>query len=155
DDPADIIDTMVLGGFVAGTQPFARAARLQRVRADAPLIPEGIVPTRVARDGGFHSRLAAGDGWVLQAERWTDGLAYVLVVAVSEDRARSVLDDATKGAVEEDDRGDEATEISFWHFRQCGSGRRVGRSVDTPSWNEIRGNYPGAAAGALDNLMGV
>ena len=39
DDPADVIDALALGRFVAGIEPAARSLRLNRVRADAPLLP--------------------------------------------------------------------------------------------------------------------
>ena len=39
DDPADAIDALFLGEFVAGRFPVARTARLPRTRDDARLLP--------------------------------------------------------------------------------------------------------------------
>ena len=46
DDPADAIDAILLGRFVAGTQPVARTLEVARVRADA-IEPELVDDTRV------------------------------------------------------------------------------------------------------------
>ncbi len=45
DDPADAIDALFLGEFVAGRFPVSRTLRLPRARADARLIPSGVEAT--------------------------------------------------------------------------------------------------------------
>lgn len=115
DSPGDVLDALILGEFVAGTQPHARLARLCRVRADAQLLPAGVEPIRVVSDRGVRSHLAAGKGWTLRASRWKDGVAHLTVTAVDEETARRVLAEATTGAVEPARPVQEAVAIGFWH----------------------------------------
>src|SRR5690349_2477093 len=100
DEPADAIDALLLGGFVAGTHPASRSQRLRRTRADAPLLPAGVSPVRQARDGGRHARLAVGDGWIVRSVRWRNGTAIVTVIAESDELAEATLAAAIVDAVE-------------------------------------------------------
>ncbi len=154
DSPADVIDAMLLGGFVAGTLPASRSVRLQSVRADAPLLPAGVATTLEARDAGRHSRLAVGDGWVLRSIRFSDGNALLTVVADSDARAGTILDAAVVDAVEPAPPDDEAARIAFWHLARCGASNTE-RSIAIQPWAAIRKNYSAVVAGALDRLMAL
>src|SRR2546428_14005949 len=99
DDPADVIDAMLLGRFVAGELPVSRSSRLDRVRPDARLLPSGVAACREAHANGRHARLAVGDGWALKATRWSDASAYLTVTALSDELAEAVLRDAVIDAV--------------------------------------------------------
>jgi hypothetical protein len=65
DSLSDVIDVLALEVFAAGQQPYARTARLERVRPDAPLRPPGASvlragPRRRRRDRtGLRRRLDA------------------------------------------------------------------------------------------------
>jgi hypothetical protein len=152
DEPADAIDALLLGGFVAGSHPAARSLRLKRTRADARLLPPDVVPVREARESWRHARLSAGDGWLLRTVRWRDGSADLTVTAVSDELAEAVLAAAAAGAVEEADPYAGMSAVTFWYLGPRGP---VGsaRSVDIRPWDEIRANYSAPVAAAFDRLM--
>src|SRR5919206_4433804 len=77
DTPADVVDALALGEFTSGRQPWARSLRIDRVRADAPLVVPGARVIRSAHEEGRYAHLAAGDGWTLHAVRWRNRAAYV------------------------------------------------------------------------------
>ena len=139
DTPADAIDAMLLGGFVAGTFPASRSLRLRSVRPDASLLPAGIAPAREARQTGRHARLAFGDDWVLRSIRWPDGTALLTAVAASDARAEAILVAATIDAVEPDAPDDEAARLAFWHMGRCG-GTNSTRSIAIRPWSAIAEN---------------
>jgi hypothetical protein len=47
---------------------------------------------------------------------------------------------------------DQTVPISFWSYGSCGPGE-TSRSIDVPTWPDIRGNYPARVAGQLERLM--
>jgi len=155
DDPADVLDAVLLGSFVAGIHPAARWVRLERVRPDAALLPPGITASRVAEGNGVRSRLAEGPGWTLRAVRWQDACALVTVVADTEQLAASVLAQAVKGACEPEHDDGATISTAFWHRACDGRVRRNSRDLAAVSWSQIRGNYPAAAAGALERTMAI
>ena len=154
DSLADVLDALVLSHFVSGTQPWARTKRLDRVKADAPLLPPGAQPARVVVGDGGEARLALGEGWTLRSVRWRGGGAEVSVTAVSDELARSVLEQATTDAVEPPAPEEDSVEIGFWNLTQHGP-RRRSRQIEAATWPEIRGNYTARAARAIDSLVGI
>jgi len=154
DDPVDIVETMLLGPFVAGELPVARDLELPRVRPGATLLPPGVAPIREARAYGRHAVLGAGEGWLLRSVRFNDGRARVAAVATDAALADAVLRDATLDAVEPAPPADEAAIIRFWHHARCGA-TSTSRSLAIEPWRAIRCNYAGAAAGALDRVMRI
>jgi hypothetical protein len=154
DEPADAIDAMLLGGFVAGEFPFARAARLRRTRVDASLLPPGLTPLREARTPYRHTRLGAGEGWLLKSTRWNDGTAYVSVTAATADLAAAILAEATSDAVDtaSPDANADAASVTFWHVGRRGP-QSIDRTIEVQAWDDIRANYSGSVAGAFDKLM--
>jgi hypothetical protein len=154
DSLADVLDALVLSHFVSGAQPWARTKRLDRVKADASLLPPGARPARVVVGDGGESRLALGEGWTLRSVRWRGGGAEVSVTAVSDELARSVLEQATTDAVEPPTPEDETVEIGFWNLTQHGP-RRRSRQIDASTWPEIRANYTARAATAIDELVRI
>ena len=153
--PGDVIDVLALGGFVAGTQPWARSTRLQRVRADARLLPPGVEPARSWADDRSASHLALGDGWTLGARRWRDRTADVVVTATSDGLAREVLARAVDGAVDPRTHHDTTVPIGFWHRDARRGASRVERAMTATRWPGIRRNYAARAAAALDQLMAI
>ena len=89
----------------------------------------------------------------MRAVRWRGGGADISVIAVSDEVARTVLEQATQDAVEPPAPEDETVEIGFWNLTQHGP-RRRSRQIEAPPWAEIRTNYTGAAATAIDTLVG-
>lgn len=155
DGPEDVIDVLALGPFVAGEQPAARSAWLQRIPREAALLPPGVTPIRVADAPGSRSVLAEGDGWTMRSVWWSDGSAKVLVVARDTELASHVLAQATADAPDAVPDADHAVPVEFWH-RQCnGSSRRASRDIAISHWSEIRRNYSAGPAAALDQLMAV
>jgi len=154
DDPADVIDAVLLGPFIAGRQPVSRSARLERVRVDARLLPAGVTPCRVAAGGNRRSTLAEGAGWTLRSVRWNDACATVTVVAETDEVAASVLADAIDGACDPVAQ-DESIPIAFWHRTCDGRARRNSRDLAAVHWPDIRVNYPAAAAQGLERVMAV
>ncbi|MEU8194136.1 DUF5925 domain-containing protein [Microbispora amethystogenes] len=154
DTPADVIDALALSPFATGEQPWSRTTNLSRVRADAPLTAEGGRLLRVAQHtDGYETRLFAGEGWTLRVVRNLNRSAMLTATAVSEELAGTVLEQATKGAEEEPPGGDHVR-MGFWWSSGHGP-RRSAKPITTSSWQEIRRNYPAAAAGRLDALMAV
>ena len=153
DEPAEVLATLALREFLAGAQPFALSAQLQRVRRDASLLPPDAQGLRRACQSDKRSALAEGDGWTLLATRFNDASARLTVTATSEELGRSVLLAATDGAQEPLPPADEATSIGFWHLSPHGPSLNV-RSIATTPWADISRNYSAAVASALDRLMG-
>lgn len=154
DSLVDTLDALLLTQFVTGAQPFARTKRLDRIRADATLLPPGATPVRMATGSGADSHIAIGDGWTLRAVRWTSGGGEVSVTAVSDDLARSVLELATNDAAAPPEAEDERVEIGFWHLTLHGPRRRA-RPIAASRWPEIKPNYSSTAAEAIDRLVGL
>ncbi|XRQ04802.1 DUF5925 domain-containing protein [Actinomadura welshii] len=152
--PADVMDVLSLRPFASGEQPWSRSTRLEHVRADAPLRPEGALLVRVAHEKGKESVLAEGDGWTLLTNRWRNGIAYVAVSAVTEELAESVLDASVKDATEPPETDDGAVEMGFWHLGSHGSVRSE-RPITADPWEDIRRNYTAPVAAALDDVMNL
>jgi hypothetical protein len=151
DDPGTLLDGLALSAFIAGDEPCAASARLQRVRPLARLLPPKVDPDRRAVDHGREAHLATGPGWTLYATRWRDGTAVVNVTARSDELARVVLAAATEGACEPTSDADEVT-LGFWHLGKHGA-KRLARTLSVPSWAAIHRNYTGAAAAAFEHLV--
>jgi SpoVK/Ycf46/Vps4 family AAA+-type ATPase len=47
---------------------------------------------------------------------------------------------------------DQTVPISFWSYGSCGPSE-TSRSIDVPTWDDIRGNYPARVAEQLEPLM--
>jgi hypothetical protein len=152
DDPADLVGLFILRAFVSGAEPAARSTRVVRVRADATLVPPGIEPALVAVEDARRVVLATGPGWTLAATRWKEGSAVVSVTAVSDDLAADVLAAATEGAEEPPPTDPGSVEVSFWHLGRHGT-RRVSRTIEAPTWADIRDNYAASAVDQLDRLV--
>ena len=152
-EPGDVIRTLALADFVAGRQPWSRTRHLDRLRPDATLLPAGVTATHAAREGGWRSHLASGDGWTLRAARWKDGTARVVVTATSDALALEILKAATDGA-EEAPVDEERTAIGFWHLAKCGP-TRSSRMIECAPWADIRHNYTSSATAGLDRLMNM
>lgn len=154
DTPADVIDTLVLGAFAAGRHPAARFVELTRVRADAPLRPEGTEPARSHHGPGMRAHLVEGDGWTLRVRRWKDDTADVLVTAETEELALSIIEAATAGAEAPPVPSDRVT-VGFWRLGPHAVPRRSARDISVEPWAQIAPNYTARAAAALDRLMEV
>jgi hypothetical protein len=156
DTTRDVIDALALEPFISGAQPCARSTRLERVRADAPLRPaHGRVLRTMSEHDGRRSLLAGGDGWTLRAIRWNGGTAQVEVTAVSDELAKSVLEESTKGASEAPSSEDEHVQMGFWYLSAMSGGLRNERSISAEPWADIRRNYSGTVSKALDRVMGL
>jgi len=153
--PGDVIDVLSLAGFVAGTQPWARTVRLQRVRSGARLLPPGVEPSRVAQGANATTHLAEGDGWTLRAVRWRDHTVDLTVTATSEELGRRIVAEASEGAVAPAPSIDESVTIGFWHRNRHGAARRVERSVAAVRWPAIRCNYARSVAAAFDQVAAL
>ncbi|TQM70998.1 ATPase family protein associated with various cellular activities (AAA) [Actinomadura hallensis] len=152
--PADVLDVLALRPFASGEQPWSRTTRLEHVRADAPLRPENARIVRVAHEKGKKSVLAEGDGWTLLSNRWTNGVAYVAVSAVTEELAEDVFGEAVKDATEPPKTDETSVEMGFWHMGGRGPVRSE-RAITADSWADIRRNYTAPVAAALDEVMNL
>jgi len=150
----DAIDLLFIEQHISGSHPFAQSGFLARVREDAPLMPPGTTPTRVAQNDGDRSVLATGPGWILCATRWQHGNARVSVAAESQELARDVFERATCDAQVAPTIDRDKADVGFWHLGQRGP-VRTERSLRVQEWAAIRGNYAGGSASALDNLMSM
>lgn len=152
DSPADFIDAMALAEFAEGAQPFARTARLERVRSDALLLPVGATVRRAAKDDGTTAHLATGAGWTLRAIRYRGGSAVVTVTATTSDLARSVIEESTRDVQEPEEAPKESVDIAFTHLGAHGP-RRAVRSIATTPWSQLRTNYAQVVQARFDELM--
>ena len=151
----DVVDLLALDAFVTGREPFGRTRHLENVRADAPLTTEDAQVVRDAIEEDAHGRLCVGDGWTLHVTRWRQSRrARVTVTATSAGLAESVLDAATRDAVEEPAPAADSVPIGFWHAGPHGP-RRVQREIDAAPWPKIRANYAGPVAETLERLMAI
>ncbi|RFU38298.1 AAA family ATPase [Actinomadura logoneensis] len=154
DSPADVMDLLSLRPFASGEQPWSRSTRLEDVRKDAPLLPEGARVLRVAHEKEKKSVLARGEGWTLLVNRWTHGTAYVMVTAVDDELAQSVLDETVKDATDQPKPGETHIEMGFWHFGKHGP-QHSERSITADPWSGVRRNYSAGVAEALDRVMAL
>ncbi len=155
DEPYDVVDALTLMRFASGEQPHARTKRLDRIRPDATLLPDGGRLLRSVHEDSRQSRLVAGQGWTLRAVRWRGGGGEVTVTAESEDLARTVLDRALDGVTPEPVPEPESVEMGFWYHSSRRGAYRTSRAIAAREWPAIRHNYAGPVAGALDSLMAV
>lgn len=154
DTPRDVLDLLALDAFVTGREPFARTVKLEHVVSDAHLLPaEGGELLREAVDDYCVARLTVGNGWSLLSAHWKQSRQVTLVAtAVTPELAEQVAREAGTGAVSEPPITPERIPIGFWHLAKHGP-NRLERHIDAELWEQIRGNYPGAAAEGVDALM--
>ncbi|RKN05410.1 DUF5925 domain-containing protein [Streptomyces radicis] len=153
DAPEDAIDVLLLRDFASGALPFARGHRVENVKRHHPLMPEGCEVRLMTHDSNVDSVLAAGEGWLLRAHRWTRA-AHVLVIAETDELAQRVLKEALDGAEEEPDNEPSSVTMGFWHLSP-GNRRpaRMTRRIEADSWEAIAPGYSGPVAEALGRLM--
>lgn len=150
-----VLNSLAMEPFINGLQPHSRTAEITEVPPEAALIPPGVTPDLTHELDGLRSHLAYGPEWTLLAMRRRAGAATVSVCATSEDLADEVLAAAVRTA-RNGVPGESAVPVGFWHAQRCGgAGVRAPRTMDLPSWQAIRGNYPHSAVTELDTLMAV
>lgn len=150
------LNAIAMEPFLRGRQPFSRAAEVTEVPADAPLLPPGVTPALVHEEDGRRSHLVTGPGWTMVALRRRASAAVIRVCAETEQLAEDVLARTVATLARSTDPSDSQVPIGFWHTEACTPGGvRAPRTVDLPSWQDIRGNYPQAATSELDELMAV
>lgn len=155
DTPHDVIDLLALEAFSTGRQPVARTKDLENVRPAARLLPASARVIREAETDHLQSLLAVGEGWTVRAIRWKrNRRATVTVTAVTVELAEEQLALATADAVEPPATTDERVPIGFWYLSPRGP-RRIPRNIEAAAWPQIRGNYSGRVAAALEPLMAL
>ncbi len=152
DTPYDVVDALALGPFTKGDQPWARSARIDRLKPGASLLPVDAEVVRTVVEDARDSRLATGDGWTMRAVRWRGGSAEVLVTAVSEELARTVLDGVVRQATAES-VGEGTVTMGFWYLSTQRGPTRIIRRAATTAWRSIRRNYAETTLTPLDHLM--
>ncbi|GAA4236793.1 hypothetical protein FHR32_008482 [Streptosporangium album] len=154
DVAVDAIDALALSPFVTGAQPWSRTRELERVRPEASLMPSaGTLARAAVEEDGRDSRLVCGEGWTLRVVRFRNRAATVSVSAVSEELARSVIEEITKDAVDPAPENDHV-EMGFWWQGPRGA-RRSSKPITAAPWADIGGNYAGSLHGRLSKLMSV
>lgn len=153
DTPSDVLDALILAAFTTGAQPFARTVRLAKVHADAPLRPQSGELQRFATDGEIRSHIVAGEGWTLRATRWQGNSASMIVTAVSDELAEEIMREATEDALDTSEDPQDHVTMGFWHVAPGRGPARHNRRIAAPPWQEIRENYSGPVATALEKLM--
>ena len=151
-DPVDVIDVMFLRAFAAGTYLRSKTVSLSHIRAQASMLPEGVVPYRLATTPSLRAVLAHGEGWMLRGRRWSNGSGDVSVLAQSSGLANRIAESACDGILEPAPVDPDRVPIGFWHLSQRGPSRAE-RKVTVEPWDAIRRNYSAAAAAAGDRLM--
>ncbi|MFI6824939.1 DUF5925 domain-containing protein [Micromonospora sp. NPDC050187] len=153
DTPCDVIDALALADFITGRHPWSHTVRLPRARPDAPLVPADGRLLRTAIEARQRSQLLGGDGWTARVVTWKGYGAEVTVTAVSGEIGQAALDRIVAGATAPEDAG--SGRIGFWHQNPRRGAQRDVRTVATPEWATIRGNYTATARRELDRLMTV
>ncbi|MDO3702164.1 DUF5925 domain-containing protein [Micromonospora sp. C28SCA-DRY-2] len=151
DSPTDVVDALLLADFVSGRHPWARTARLAKLRPGAELVPQRARLIRTAIERHKVARLASGDGWTVRVVSWRGRGAEVTVTAVDAETGASVLDEIVRGGAEPVGAG--TVPIGFWHADQRRGARRDTRRIKAPSWTSIRSNYTAGARAELTRLM--
>lgn len=154
DSPYDVVDALLLGRFASGAQPYSRSASLEKIKAEATLLPPDSTVLRSAKDKDRSAVLAEGPGWTLEATRWRVG-GEVTVTAVTDELAEDVLALATDGAAEEPDPEPSNVTMGFWYLSARRGPYRTTRSISASTWPEIRGNYSAKVADSMDKLMKI
>lgn len=152
--PVDgVISVLGMEPFISGAQPHSRSVEITEVAADAPLLPDGVDADLVHEHDGLRSHVATGPGWTLTVLRRRAGAAIVRACATSAAVAEEILAAAVATA-RPAEPGESQVSVGFWHADQCGAGGvRAPRTVDLPSWQEIRPNYPLSTLDRLDRVM--
>ncbi|MEU7064882.1 DUF5925 domain-containing protein [Streptomyces sp. NPDC053429] len=154
DSPSDVVDALFLGRFASGEQPYSHSVSIERVKAEATLLPPGATVLRAARDTDRSATLAEGEGWTMLVSRWSRG-ADVTVTAVSDELAAGVLGEATQGARDEPEPQPENVTMGFWYVSPRRGPYRTTRQIAAGTWPEVRPNYTAPVAEAMDRLMKV
>jgi hypothetical protein len=154
DSPSDAIDALLLTEFVTGRQPWARTESLAGLRAGGSLVPEDATVVRVARFGKHGTTLAVGAGWTLRAVTWVAGGGQITVTAVTRALADEVVERIVADCAEPPPP-DDRTIVGFWHLNTRRGPVRDARRLTSKEWTDIRGNYTGPVAEALDGLVAV
>ena len=152
DSVVDANDLLFVEHYISGKYPYAQSATLSRARDEAPLLPPGTKPDRVAVFEGTRSVLASGPGWISSVVRWAHGNARITVLAASEQLGEEILDASRAGAEEPKIVDHSKASVGFWHLGSRAPIRHE-RTIEVQRWDEIRANYSRAAAQALDDLM--
>lgn len=157
DTPYDVVDALILSRFTTGEQPWSHTVRLDQIRDGATLLPPGGRVLRGTRSGRQSATLATGPGWTLRSVRWANGGGAVTVTAVTEELAADIAKQATDGAAEPPPPEDDGrtVQVGFWYQSSRHGAYRTSRGITATPWSDIRRNYSGEVAGALDDLMGV
>jgi len=152
DEPGDVLDSLALGPFIAGSHPIAKIRQLTRVRADATFVPRSSAVTRMAEAPWRTVSLSEGAGWTLKATIWRDGTATLVVTAVDDSLADRLLDEVSTGVEEPPAPSGLSVPVGFWHLGERGA-RRSARGIEVSAWADVRRNYTAGAAHQLDQLM--
>jgi hypothetical protein len=152
--PADVIDALALGPFLAGDQPVAVSRTVEHVRDGASFAPPDAVDVRRATIGSRTVVLSRGPGWTLHASRWRGCSLVLSATATKQAVADRVLAVVAGAAAADPPDEDEIVRIGFWNQGPRGPVRRS-RSVEIDRWADIRRNYSATAKGAFDRLMSV
>ncbi|MFC4950383.1 DUF5925 domain-containing protein [Pseudonocardia sp. GCM10023141] len=151
-----LLNAIAMEPFLTGEQPFAHSVDLSEVGPDAALSPPGCLPCFTHDSGGLRSHVATGPGWTLVAMRRRAGSASLRVCATTDERARDVLELASRTAQRGTPPRESQVPIDFWHTEDCRpSGVRVPRHIDVPPWSTIRRNYTASAGVELERLMAL
>ncbi|MFF7365375.1 DUF5925 domain-containing protein [Streptomyces sp. NPDC008125] len=154
DSPSDVMDSLFLGRFTTGEQPYAHSSSLERVKPGSTLVPSDATVVRTAREDSRSATLAEGEGWTLLARRWSRG-ADVNVTATSAELAERVLKEATDGVQDEPEPQPEDVSMGFWYVSPQRGPHRTTRRISAGTWDQVRPNYSAQVAGAMDGLMKV
>src|SRR5207244_7913508 len=96
-------------------EPAARSLRLNRLRADASLLPPQVDAIWTVEECGRRAHLARGPRWTLRAVRWSNGNGLLTVTATTDETAKAVLQAAAADAEAPARDDDETVTVSFWH----------------------------------------
>ncbi|MFI1864982.1 DUF5925 domain-containing protein [Streptomyces jumonjinensis] len=154
DSPCDVIDSLFLGRFATGEQPYAYAHNIERVKPGFELLPPGATVLRSARDDDRSALLAEGEGYTMLISHWNRG-ADVSATAVSGELAERIVKECTRDAADEPEPQPEDVTMGFWYVSPRRGPHRTTRQISAGTWDEVRPNYTAPVAGAMDRLMKV
>ncbi|MCL2586528.1 MAG: DUF5925 domain-containing protein [Streptosporangiales bacterium] len=155
DTPTDMVDALLLAPFTSGAQPHAQGKRLDEVRPEAELLPDGATIVRSATDSSREAVLASGPGWTMRVSKWRGGSTDVDVCARTDELARSVLAASTKDAAVEHRPADDVVRMGFWHQSGRRGPVRTVRRVQAQPWESLSANYPARSREGMAELMAV
>ncbi|MEU2351345.1 DUF5925 domain-containing protein [Modestobacter sp. NPDC049651] len=153
-DVEDISDAVLLHAQWTGAMPYHRAAEVPGAVDDLrALLPDGARVRLDQRAEKWRAVLADLDGAIVHLSvRW--GITHATVIGADLRRVEEVLDRLVGSARTAVALPEGTVRMRFWSSSQD-TATSAARTVSTPQWPDVVGNYAGSTAAGLDPLLAL